>query len=117
MHAVEGKFLGRRSERHVRVMLYRHLVKIGIRLMYFPTRDSRWVTFRGSKRGSSMAQWILLCSNCGEEFFHSEVVADRGVFAWATPKPTFPEGGLQLDCPSCQVSSLYQRHQLLYRAV
>lgn len=63
-----------------------------------------------------MARWILNCPNCGKEFFHSEVGTEEGLFAWTTPKPDFPEGGLRLDCPSCKVGSLFQRYQLLYRA-
>lgn len=62
-----------------------------------------------------MAQWILNCPNCGEEVFHSDVAADGGVFAWVTPKPDFPEGGLRMDCPKCKASCVFQRHQLLYR--
>jgi hypothetical protein len=63
-----------------------------------------------------MAPWILNCPNCGADFFHSEVAADRGLLDWVTPKPEFPKGGLQMDCPICKIASLFQRYQLLYSA-
>jgi uncharacterized C2H2 Zn-finger protein len=64
-----------------------------------------------------MARWVLDCPRCGKEFTHSKV-EDKG-FAlgdWPEPKPEFPDGGQSLDCPNCQNTSLYQRHQLTYRA-
>jgi endogenous inhibitor of DNA gyrase (YacG/DUF329 family) len=67
-----------------------------------------------------MPRWILDCPECGKDFTHSEVpvpVKPLDAFAWLGDKPNFPVEGVSLECPNCNTASLYQRHQLVYRAV
>jgi hypothetical protein len=40
----------------------------------------------------------------------------RDIFTEFTTKPEFPKDGLSMPCPSCKEVSVYQRHQLIYRA-
>ena len=54
-----------------------------------------------------------------KEFFHSEVSSNSSLFdpfAGAAVKPEFPNGGQSVPCPYCGQPSIYQRHQLIYRA-
>jgi hypothetical protein len=63
-----------------------------------------------------MAQWVLACPGCNKEFIYMKAPSDAGIFASWSVKPEFPHGGLTVTCPNCQKSSVYQRHQLVYRA-
>jgi uncharacterized C2H2 Zn-finger protein len=65
-----------------------------------------------------MDQWVLNCPHCHKVFAHSEINPRLTTVPfdplWPT-KPEFPDGGLNLPCPSCQTSAVYQRCKLLYR--
>jgi hypothetical protein len=65
-----------------------------------------------------MPQWVLSCSNCHKVFTHSKINPRSETVPfdplWPT-KPDFPNGGLDLACPNCQTSSIYQRFELMYR--
>jgi hypothetical protein len=66
-----------------------------------------------------MSRWILGCSDCKQDFIHSEIDIDapiRNPFTGLDHKPDFPAGGLSLQCPRCQKASVYHRHQLVYQA-
>src|SRR5665213_2350438 len=64
---------------------------------------------------------MLTCLGCDKDFTHTEFSSDSELSAnnpFASPvKPAFPDGGMTLTCPNCKRSSLYQRSQLVYRAV
>jgi phage FluMu protein Com len=38
-------------------------------------------------------------------------------YNWPVAKPEFPAAGLKIKCPNCKKSSVYQPHQLMYRAM
>jgi hypothetical protein len=66
-----------------------------------------------------MARWVLYCSHCDAEITHSQIY--EGVSSIPGPfesvtKPEFPDGGLSLVCTNCKGTSVYLRHQLLYKA-
>jgi endogenous inhibitor of DNA gyrase (YacG/DUF329 family) len=67
-----------------------------------------------------MPQWVLRCPECNANFTHSEIATEnqplRDSFAGLAVKPEFPEGGMRLECPNCKKSSVYQRHELVFRA-
>jgi hypothetical protein len=66
-----------------------------------------------------VARWVSGCLKCNAEFTHSEISADDRLpdtFLGGAPKPDFPAGGLTLSCPNCGEVSVYERHQLRYRA-
>ena len=68
-----------------------------------------------------MPRWVLGCPECHVDFTHSEITRnDRPSGAefldFLTPKPEFPDGGMTVECPHCKVSSVFQRHQLLFRS-
>jgi predicted RNA-binding Zn-ribbon protein involved in translation (DUF1610 family) len=68
-----------------------------------------------------MPQWMLSCSSCQQQFPHSEIPKEKasplsGPFGFLIEKPLFPEHGLELECPNCGETSVYQRHQLTLRA-
>lgn len=68
-----------------------------------------------------MARWVLFCPVCNKDFTHSEIPESGSHFT--DPflgdfiKPEFPEGGLRVVCPNCRSTSVYQRYQLIYRAL
>jgi DNA-directed RNA polymerase subunit RPC12/RpoP len=64
-----------------------------------------------------MSYWSLRCKNCAKLFPHTPIASqsDRLEFIWPV-KPNFPEGGQTVECPHCQSSALYQRHQLIVQA-
>jgi endogenous inhibitor of DNA gyrase (YacG/DUF329 family) len=68
-----------------------------------------------------MARWVLACPECQQEFTHSEIVPsalrELDPFTRTEVKPEFPSGGLNVLCPHCSQPSVYQRYQLLYRAI
>jgi len=63
-----------------------------------------------------MAHWLLGCPECNKDFMYTEVPLDIGVFACSGVKPEFPDCGLSVVCPNCQISSIYKRNQLTYQA-
>jgi len=64
----------------------------------------------------AMARWTLRCDNCNFEFTHS-MIGDSGVANFLeAPKPEFPEGGAELECPNCGRKDTYQRHELAYES-
>jgi hypothetical protein len=71
--------------------------------------------------GVVMASWVLDCPGCKATFVHSRVATDfdqrmMDHYYPLTPKPDFPPEGLLVECPNCRLSSVFKRHQLLYRA-
>jgi DNA-directed RNA polymerase subunit RPC12/RpoP len=62
-----------------------------------------------------MAIWQLECVNCNKTFEHS-IVDESGLAMFFPPKPEFPEGGSELQCPHCGHKAKYQRYQLTYQA-
>jgi hypothetical protein len=62
-----------------------------------------------------MPRWVLNCPSCLHEFTHSE--SDRRTLddSYLDKKPEFPREGLELQCPNCQASSLFEQAQLRYR--
>jgi hypothetical protein len=62
-----------------------------------------------------MATWVLTCENCQKQFHHSEI-ADTLESLFIAPKPHFPPGGSQLECPNCHHKAVYQRVELMYRS-
>ncbi len=66
-----------------------------------------------------MARWVLGCPKCNVDFTHAEISPDDRLpdpFLRNPAKPEFPTGGLTIMCPNCGKASVYQRHQLIYRA-
>jgi hypothetical protein len=68
-----------------------------------------------------VARWVLGCSDCKQEFAHSEIKQEHqssllDPFAWIGDKPEMPDAGVRLECPNCKKVSVYKRHQLTYRA-
>jgi hypothetical protein len=65
-----------------------------------------------------MPEWVLGCQHCRKVFSHSKIkprpATDPYDPLWPS-KPEFPEGGLNLACPDCQLPALYQRFELVYR--
>jgi hypothetical protein len=61
-----------------------------------------------------MSHWFLRCENCAKLFPHAPISPqpDRLELLWPV-KPDFPEVGQTLNCPHCERSALYQRHQLI----
>jgi hypothetical protein len=66
-----------------------------------------------------MASWVLNCPQCNTEIIHSDIPE----FESSIPdpfepvaKPEFPKGGLISVCPNCKVTTVFQRHQLIYRS-
>ena len=67
-----------------------------------------------------MPRWVLTCPECDEDFSHSEITIPQRIrefdpFTGVVTKPEFPVGGLKATCPACKKSSVYQRHELVYR--
>lgn len=64
-----------------------------------------------------MAHWALTCPSCKKNFVHSQI-EKRGIEDYFLPekKPKFPEDGLSIECPNCHATSVYQAHELFYRA-
>jgi len=64
-----------------------------------------------------MPGWIVYCPKCSFEILHSEISKDERVDPWLStaPKPEFPNGGQNLECPTCKIQTVFQRHQLIYR--
>jgi hypothetical protein len=65
-----------------------------------------------------MPRWVLDCPECNAKFTHTELIATESVPAndvlRVAPKPEFPEGGLELECPNCKVMSAFQRRELIF---
>jgi uncharacterized protein YbaR (Trm112 family) len=63
-----------------------------------------------------MAAWVLACPDCKGEFQHAKI-DDRTLLDYFHPiKPVFPHEGLAVVCPSCTHETVFNRHQLVYRA-
>ena len=66
-----------------------------------------------------MARWVFYCSECDAEItysqIHETVSSIPDPFEVGT-KSEFPDGGLHLVCTNCKGTSVYLRHQLLYKA-
>jgi len=65
-----------------------------------------------------MARWILPCPQCKKDFNPSDLKSEYtpdNPFAWLGIKPKLPEGGLLLECPNCNESSVFVQQQLRYR--
>jgi hypothetical protein len=76
---------------------------------------------RGDQGGSKVARWVLGCSDCNQEFTHSEIDTEHqsmllDPFALIGDKPELPDAGVSLQCPNCKNVTVYKRHQLVYRA-
>jgi len=67
-----------------------------------------------------MPRWVLECPQCGIAFPHSDVAVPQHETMYdpypLAPKPRFPDGGANLECPHCKVVSLYQGHQFTYES-
>lgn len=67
-----------------------------------------------------MARWVLECSRCKAEFTHSEISGTGysafDPFTLTVTKPELPAGGVNVVCPNCNSTDVYQRYELLYRA-
>ena len=65
-----------------------------------------------------MARWVLECPSCKKEFTHSQIEENLKLADYyIVPKPEFPIGGLQMECPNCKKASAFQRQHLAYRAI
>jgi hypothetical protein len=65
-----------------------------------------------------MIQWVLHCNRCDGVLVHSNIaeIDSLGFDSYTNLiKPKFPAGGLRVFCPTCNDSSVYQRHQLIYQ--
>jgi hypothetical protein len=63
-----------------------------------------------------MSRWVLECGKCLSRFTHS-TIEDAGLVGYfLPPKPQFPEGGTELECPKCGYRGTYQRTDLKYAA-
>jgi DNA-directed RNA polymerase subunit RPC12/RpoP len=63
----------------------------------------------------AMARWTLRCDNCKFEFTHSMIEGSGVANFFQPPKPEFPHGGAELECPNCGHKDTYQRHELAYQ--
>lgn len=66
-----------------------------------------------------MPRWVVRCPRCNAAVPQSEVTfgcPTEDALAWLGRKPNFPDGGLSIECPKCEETALYQRHQLVYLA-
>ena len=58
-----------------------------------------------------MARWVLDCSDCNQEFTHTEINEEqrpsfRDPFDWIRDHPVLPEAGVRLECPNCKKVSV-----------
>jgi uncharacterized C2H2 Zn-finger protein len=61
-----------------------------------------------------MARWMLRCNHCDFVFEHS-YIEDSGLLnSLESPKPEFPQGGIELECPNCGQTYNYIRIELVY---
>jgi endogenous inhibitor of DNA gyrase (YacG/DUF329 family) len=63
-----------------------------------------------------MSRWVLNCPDCHEDFTHTEIAKTKLEDYFFDRKPEFPVDGLSMECPNCHKTSLFQRHELTYRA-
>jgi len=65
-----------------------------------------------------MPEWVLGCQHCRKVFTHSKISPRPATTPydplWPT-KPDFPDGGMNLACPTCKTPATYQRFELMYR--
>jgi hypothetical protein len=50
------------------------------------------------------------------KFDHAEIVTDSLENFFFAPKPSFPPGGSEIECPNCHDKAVYQRVELMYQA-
>jgi DNA-directed RNA polymerase subunit RPC12/RpoP len=62
-----------------------------------------------------MPYWALHCEKCRRKFDHAEI-ADSVENFYLAPKPPFPPGGSEIECPNCHHKAIYQRVELTYHA-
>ncbi len=70
---------------------------------------------------AQVAYWVLTCLECDSTFPHTDLSTlspslRDDPFLTGAPKREFPSEGIELECPNCNKSSVYFRHQLFYRA-
>ena len=63
-----------------------------------------------------MPRWVLRCPSCQQEFTHTQIHRDKLEDYYLEPKPDFPQEGQPVQCPNCNSSAVFRRHQLTYRA-
>jgi len=62
-----------------------------------------------------MARWVFSCKNCFKIVPHSEIGIGRTLTDYFFPKkPEVPTEGLQMECPACKTTCLYQQNELWY---
>jgi len=62
-----------------------------------------------------MASWNLTCRDCKNVFHHSDIDDTSVMARWfGDPKPMFPVGGLEFECPNCGRKAVYERTDLIY---
>jgi hypothetical protein len=66
-----------------------------------------------AEESTVMASWLLTCKQCSQVFTHSQV-SQRLVDYFFSEKPTFPQEGLERECPNCKTKAVYQRNELKY---
>jgi DNA-directed RNA polymerase subunit RPC12/RpoP len=60
-----------------------------------------------------MAFWVLECSNCHKQFFHSKI--DDGIINFFFHRrPKLPEGGQSIRCKNCGHTAVYRQSDLIY---
>jgi DNA-directed RNA polymerase subunit RPC12/RpoP len=62
-----------------------------------------------------MASWVLSCTNCSSKFEHSRIDDTKLENYFIPPKPAFPPGGVELQCPKCGKKAMYQKGALMYQ--
>ncbi len=65
---------------------------------------------------NSNPRWVVDCRNCLASFTHSEIGRDRKLVDYLIPTaPALPQGGQEMECPSCKTKALYTSRDLRYR--
>jgi uncharacterized C2H2 Zn-finger protein len=64
----------------------------------------------------AMAAWMLACPHCEKSFVHAQIEIKQMLDYILPEKPTFPDGGMDLECPNCGQVARYQTSDLTYRA-
>jgi endogenous inhibitor of DNA gyrase (YacG/DUF329 family) len=60
-----------------------------------------------------MAAWGFDCPNCNKQFAQFSI-KDSPESHYPPTKPVFPEGGIEIECPSCGHKAVYQKNDLTY---
>jgi len=62
-----------------------------------------------------MSRWVLKCPQCRTDFVFRDIERPLTLMEYRSPrKPEFPDGGLTVQCPHCQQSSLFQQRDLAF---